>query len=214
MADIDTIVKGLRDEMSIDLHKEACRIDSLVSSIQNLQSRMTNVESRLVTNDITGSSNRDPSNDPDLSITVSGIQYMEGETVLYKARSLIQSLGDDVSINVHISGASRLPNRLPNKPSLMKISFENREERILVLKHKSNLRKCPIYKNVCPQLGGGIEIAQLSYYSRGKTPPPHCACQFAVGCNSCRLMMGSCWLSGSRVRPFDTSVFHNTPLWP
>ena len=23
----------------------------------------------------------------------------------------------------------------------------------------------------CPQLGGGIEIAQLSYYSRGKTPP-------------------------------------------
>ena len=24
---------------------------------------------------------------------------------------------------------------------------------------------------VCPQLGEGIEIAQLSYYSRGKTPP-------------------------------------------
>ena len=144
MADIDTKVRSLRDETSIDLHKEACRIDSLVSSVQNLQSRMTNVKSRPVTSDITGSSNRDP----DLSITVSGIQYTEGETVLDKARSLIQSLGDDVSTNVHISGASRLPNRLPNKPSLMKISFENREEKILVLKYKSNLRKSPIYKNV------------------------------------------------------------------
>ena len=29
----------------------------------------------------------------------------------------------------------------------------------------------PPQEKARPQLGGGIEIAQLSYYSRGKTPP-------------------------------------------
>ena len=65
-----------------------------------------------------------------------------------KARDLIKALGDDVYSSVKISGACRLESRIENKPGLVKISFNNRAEKVNVLRRKSILRDSSTYKEV------------------------------------------------------------------
>lgn len=156
---IDTKVRALRDELSMDLSRESCRIDNVVKSIQSLQGRLDTVESSRTPdnrNDSNGTGNHSSvrrsngynPDDPDVAITASGIPFTEGENLLQKAESLINALGEEVSFNVCVTKAARLPTRFHNRPALVKISFQNVDEKILVLRNKMNLKDSDNFKNV------------------------------------------------------------------
>lgn len=89
-----------------------------------------------------------PLDDPDLTITVSGIPVTDSEDLIKKAEELISCLGNEVSSKVNVSGATRLPSRLTNKPALVKISFVNLQQKILVLRNKRKLKDTEHYKQV------------------------------------------------------------------
>ncbi|KAK6168297.1 hypothetical protein SNE40_021091 [Patella caerulea] len=54
---------------------------------------------------------------------------------------IIKAVGDEISKNVKITGVCRQKSRNPEKPGLVKISFENTEQRNLILRiNKGNLK--------------------------------------------------------------------------
>ena len=139
----------MKTDVKKDIERESERIDDLLKSVQDLQSRMTNIEVNGVVNNNGPLTNAcDPLNDPDITVIASGVPFSEGELIMDKARDLIKALGDDVYSSVKISGACRLESRTENKPGLVKISFNNRAEKVNVLRRKSILRDSSTYKEV------------------------------------------------------------------
>lgn len=82
---IDSRVRSLRDELSLDINRETSRIDQVMITIQSLQARLDTVENtnRSVPAGVVLNENRTHQrgnisahqDDPDLSITASGIPY-------------------------------------------------------------------------------------------------------------------------------------------
>ena len=145
--DMDTRIRVLRDDLSMDLGKESARLDSLLITVQSLQSRVHGIEN--VTKDITlgnialyqGVSQQSAKNDnSDLMVFVTGLHFSKNEDMVQKARDLMLALGEDVSSYVSITAASRLPSRVPNRPGPVKITFNNTDEKAKVLKHKMSLK--------------------------------------------------------------------------
>ncbi len=81
IANIDTKVRALRDELSMDVNRESSRIDTLLTSVQDLHSRMNNVEHSRATDgpNIAAGQSRDPLNDPDLTVTVNGLPFRKAK---------------------------------------------------------------------------------------------------------------------------------------
>jgi hypothetical protein len=154
---IDTKVRALRDELSMDLSRESNRIDHILKTVQSMQSRLEKIESKpdlpsgnnietYNTNNSTWHGN--PLNDPDRCVVVAGLPVTEGEDLIQKAEDIIKCLGDQVSSNVLITGATRIRARYNNRPPLVKISFQNTEEKIMVLSNKMKLKDTENYKAV------------------------------------------------------------------
>jgi hypothetical protein len=57
-------------------------------------------------------------------------------------------MGAGVSNNVLVTGATRLPTRFTNRPALVKIAFQNLDEKILVLRNKMVLKDLEAYTNI------------------------------------------------------------------
>ena len=71
--DIDTKISVLKTDVKKDIERESERIDDLLKSVQDLQSRMTNIEvNGVVNNDGPLSSACDPLNDPNITVITSG----------------------------------------------------------------------------------------------------------------------------------------------
>lgn len=118
MATLDGKIKTLRDDIVMDISRESCRIDQLEKTLQSLQFRLHTMENTerepVVVADNGGVNttvNQRSLDDPDLCIIVSGLADEEGENTLEKAKNIINALGDGVSHNVMITGATRLRNR-------------------------------------------------------------------------------------------------------
>lgn len=160
MQNIDVKIRALRDEFTISLAQSENRIDQVMTTIQSLKGRLDTLEKPQYNTDpranngpTNGTSqyrhvNPNPLSDPDLCVVASGISATDGEDLTQKAEQLIKALGDDVSTNVLVTGAVRLPTRLPHKPGLVKIGFQNVHEKILVLRRKGALKNSPEYRNV------------------------------------------------------------------
>ena len=158
MESIDAKVKSLRDEFSLDMARESSRIDTLISSVQSLQGRVSDIE---IMQD-NGTMNADlsngtafhrrgqlnPLNDPEVTVIASGLQFTDDENILSKASELIGAIGGDVAENVLVTAAARLPSKFRNKPGLVKISFGTVDEKVLVLRNKMNLKNSTVFKNV------------------------------------------------------------------
>lgn len=54
-------------------------------------------------------------NDPEISVTVSGIQETENEDLMADITDLMQALGDEVYQNINIANIVRLPSRVPGR---------------------------------------------------------------------------------------------------
>ena len=72
----------------------------------------------------------------------------DGGDLLTKANDIIKALGSDVLTRKQITGATRLRSYIHDRPPLIKISFRNVKEKILVLRNKSLLKEKAPYKEV------------------------------------------------------------------
>lgn len=163
MENIDGKVRALRDELSIDLARESERINQVLSTMECMQSRLCNLEQQSVPMDVPGTSDNgngngagqrqpiikgDPINDPNLTIMVYDLRYSEGENLEQKVNEILQALGDQVSNNVLVTAVKRLPSRIPNRPGLVKISLQNIDEKVLILRNKWKLKDSENFKRV------------------------------------------------------------------
>lgn len=152
LKNVDEKIQSLRDEISLDLGTETRRVDEVMTTIQSIQTRLSGVEQRnqTVSDDgtVMNTSITNPLDCTDLTVTASGIPISENDDLMQKANDVINSLGTDVSSNVQVIAVTRLPNRFNNRPGLVKISFRNKEEKILVLKNKMKLKENDEFKKV------------------------------------------------------------------
>jgi len=156
LVNIDQKIKLLRDEVTLDICGESTRIDRLLSTVQSIQQKVDTVEKTwesLSSNTVSdhprpSNGGGNPLNDPDLTIIANGLHMSDNENILDKAQLLIAALGVEVSNDVTVTGAIRLPARFDNSPALVKISFRSLDEKILVLRNKMTLRNIEQYKHV------------------------------------------------------------------
>ena len=152
MSSVDTKVRALRDELSVDLASETRRVDQVLTTIQSIQSRMDGLEQQRADHNtiVNGTNNmgNTQQNDPEVSVTVSGIQETENENSMAKITDLIQALGDEVYQNINIANIVRLPSRVPGRPGIIRISFRSTTEKVRVLRNKRRLKGSVAYKNV------------------------------------------------------------------
>lgn len=78
----------------------------------------------------------------------SAIPFEDGENLLEIASDIVRELGNDVLSSVKITGVKRLRSRFHNRPGLVKISFQNVEQKINVLRRKFVLKDTVKYKRV------------------------------------------------------------------
>lgn len=149
IASVDSKISALRDELTLDIHRETNRIDQLLTTVQSIQARVDDLETRTGNGTVSRDREvRNPLDDIDLTIVASGLPFIDGEDLIQTARTLIAELGEEVSQNVHITAATRLPSRLRDKPGLVKISFRNVDEKIRVLRNKMGLKNSESYRSV------------------------------------------------------------------
>ena len=144
--------------LSHNMAREAGRIDTLITTVQSLQGRVSDIEN-MQDNGILNADQSDgtafrrpgqinPLNDPEVTIIASGLPFTDGENILTKASALIDARGGEVAENVLVTAVSRLPAKFRNKPGLVKISFGTVDEKVLVLRNKMNLKDTDDFKNV------------------------------------------------------------------
>lgn len=149
IASVDSKISALRDELTLDIHRETNRIDQLLTTVQSIQARVDDLETRTGNGTVSRDREvRNPLDDIDLTIVASGLPFIDGEDLIQTARTLIAEFGEEVSQNVHITAATRLPSRLRDKPGLVKISFRNVDEKIRVLRNKMGLKNSESYRSV------------------------------------------------------------------
>lgn len=157
LSKIDTKIKSLQTEISTSICREKSRIDKVLETMQSVQTRLTSLEERSQTTTLSTAeparateerTSQEFLNDPDCCITASGLPVTDGENLLQKATDVIDALGGNVSASVHITGVTRMKNYSDNRPPLVKISFQNVNEKILVLRNKMKLKDDSQFKNV------------------------------------------------------------------
>lgn len=84
----------------------------------------------------------------DITIIGSNLRERPGKSPLDDANDLISALGTDISSSVKITDASRCTDRHTGKPPLLKIAFENADQKIDVLRAKKKLKSVAAYKDV------------------------------------------------------------------
>jgi hypothetical protein len=147
-------MKGLKDELTLDLFKESARIDALFTIMNSMQSRLDTLENcssrpmdEMEVNGTQQGSTQNGSTSlsyPDVTITASGIPVTEGEDLIIKVTSIINELG----IDAHAVAATRLPARINTKPPIVKFSVRNLKEKVTILRNKYKLKDHDTYKSV------------------------------------------------------------------
>ena len=87
-------------------------------------------------------------NNCDVTIIESNLRQKPGEVPLEAAKELVKALGNDVFDNTNITDANRCNERNWGKPPVLKIAFENVEQKVNVLRTKQELKQSQHYKNV------------------------------------------------------------------
>ncbi|KAJ8313165.1 LOW QUALITY PROTEIN: hypothetical protein KUTeg_009281, partial [Tegillarca granosa] len=110
-----------------------CRVNNLEQQINQAENNGSVSNTQL-----SSGQNRNPLDDQDVTIIASGIPMSEPDNLLQKALDLKSALGNEVSSRVNIT-------KIINT---MKISFQSRYEKILVLRNKWKPKNNATYKNV------------------------------------------------------------------
>ena len=153
-------IKALKTDIDLDIGANTRRIDEVVNSVHLLAQRIDQVEQNVNTDgDVFNDERnngagwprdtfRNPLDNNDITVIIKDMPVTPEEDLLMKARELVSALGEDVSMNVRVIAASRLPARYHNKPGLVKVSFADRNQKVLVLRNKHKLKNHRSYKRV------------------------------------------------------------------
>lgn len=145
-AKISAECKSIRDEFQLEIVQVKDRVtimeqqmltlnETLIKEIDNLKDRMETVEKK------------DPAYEPfhpEVSVVATGVRYDQHEDILEKAKALIK---DGLHLDVTVVDAMRTPYR-NDRPGIVKIQFENKDDKIAALRAKQNLQTSNIYKKV------------------------------------------------------------------
>ena len=97
IASLDSKISALRDELTLDIHRETNRIDQLLTTVQSIQARVDDLETRTGNGTVSRDREvRNPLDDIDLTIVASGLPFIDGEDLIQTARTLIAELGEEV----------------------------------------------------------------------------------------------------------------------
>lgn len=162
---INSKVKSLRDEISMDISRESGRIDELMKSFQSLQGRISGIEQNTTGQDLgdnsagmqtdNGSCNGGVArfgpkqlDDSNQSVIISGLASENDENLLEKVQAVISALGDTVKSSVSIVNTHRFRQRFGDNPGIVKVTFASVEHKILVLRNKMKLKDNTKYSRV------------------------------------------------------------------
>lgn len=165
LSTIDDKIKALKTDIDIDMARESSRMDTLAKSLETLTTRIDTIQGivdnvpvdehglgnngQANTQNAHGNPRRpDPLNDNEITVIVKNVPYSDDEDITEKANNIINSIGEDISNNVKIVAAARLRKRFRDKPALIKVSFENSDQKVLVLRNKYKLKEVDEYKRV------------------------------------------------------------------
>ena len=87
-------------------------------------------------------------NNCDVTVIVSNLRQRPDEILLEAAKQLIRALGDEVFKNTVIMDTKRCNERNQGTPPVLKIAFENVEQKVKVLRAKQELKQSLFYKKV------------------------------------------------------------------
>ena len=87
-------------------------------------------------------------NNCELTVIATNIPVRHDRPLLETAKALISALGEEVSRHAKITDVKRCPDRATGKPPLLKIAFENVEQKVQVLRAKESLKRTHDFKNV------------------------------------------------------------------
>ena len=138
-------LQRLKDEIQEDLNRRFENFSSTVQTqINIIGEEVSSLENRISDMETNISTQNSHQFDTETTIVATGIRYTEGENILKKCQELIR---DGIGSDIKVKNAKRTPFR-ENKPgAVVKIEFENKEDKINVLKQKKNLANS-VYKKV------------------------------------------------------------------
>ncbi|VDI73917.1 Hypothetical predicted protein [Mytilus galloprovincialis] len=150
---IDEKMKALKTDIDLDIARESTRIDELVNTVQILSSRFNNIEinpDNLIAQGPNPSFNdqNNPLNNNEVTVIVKNLPHTDEENLTDKMNEVICKLGEDVSSSVKIAAITRLKQRIPSKPGLVKVSLQNAQQKIKILRNKHKLKNDDHFNNI------------------------------------------------------------------
>ncbi|KAL4221243.1 hypothetical protein ACF0H5_019507 [Mactra antiquata] len=143
ITNIDTKVRALKDELSIDIAKETSRIGDVLPSVHAMNNRINVLEQSIPAKDNGASANGDydgsfvihgtPLDDPNRTVTASGIQVTDPEDLLKIIQNLVNFLGEEIRSTARVTSAKRLPAKFHVRPPIIKFSLPTLDRKILYL---------------------------------------------------------------------------------
>ena len=151
-------VQGMKNQIS-DLRSDLSKMTvSLSSDISELDRRLASVEKK----GFDGAVATKGVNSPDLTVVAYGVNQSSTESAFETATSLINELGQYTVSRVKIIDALRMNNKYSEKPGLLKIAFENLEQKKVVLAAKASLKLSRQYSSVYIRLANPTGNASWS----------------------------------------------------
>ena len=130
--DMEEKILALRNEFYDRFEELESRCKHLEDKVTSIQVKQTDYTQRAIQG---GFSDLD---DCDRCVIVRGLKYEQGENLDVKIATLLSTLGPDVQSTVNVVSFERKQAR-GTTPGLVKIAFETKEQKILVLRAKSRL---------------------------------------------------------------------------
>lgn len=145
---IDTKLSAFKNDVYLDIG----RLETRIEQMENEWKRFVEVASDRPVPMTTTSANVDSPDDAlrsvDNCVIIHGIPYEEGENLPAKVSDLFKALGPEVQQQVTIVAMKRLNQRKRGKDPLVKVALKTIDEKIAILKAKSNLKTYPRYSTV------------------------------------------------------------------
>ena len=131
MVDIDLKVSCLKNEFSKTLNELEAKVVTMETRISNFEhnTRGTNTHERTQERSV---------NNSEITVFVRGLPEDQDESLYNKIDALLLAVGPNVHSNVKVVDYTRLPSR-NSAPGLVKIAFENLNQKKLVLNSKFNI---------------------------------------------------------------------------
>ena len=137
MSTIDDKIKAVK----VDVDLQFASLDNRIYELERVMNSLSTEGMPMPLNDHTV-------NNCDVTVIVSNLRQRPGEIPLDAAKELVKALGDHVFDKTVITDAKRCNERNRGTPSVLKIAFENVEQKVNVLRAKQELKQSRHYKNV------------------------------------------------------------------